>query len=412
MDNETSAPDRLVARSSLLFIWRLGGRSTLLRCSPGPQRNGKETLYSTTEQGKQLCDRYHAVRHKFLIEALSLFGGEELDNGRDHRLSARALGNVRAGGPQRDDRCIGACLMMHRKNMLDHQTPAPVAHSAAASVAYCARLWSSTRDAAPLSPASADRNGSDAFGHATHDGTACAWEWQSISPSDAGFVPDIEARLDRLLADKRAWGLHGVIVARADRLVLERYFEGEDNARGWPLGKVAFDRDTLHDLRAVSKSIVGLLYGIALQQGKVPPPEAPLLASFPEYSDRSPLDDPPRPDDALGTDWDEISTPCANPANSETAMDTGSLPVRAGQADSQGARHSLDVQRRRHSAAGKDHRQRCSQTASAAARLPRPSACTTRRFPDCRSSCQLRAFQHCSSASRACVAVRLQLSGA
>lgn len=43
------------------------------------QRNGKETLYSTTEQGKQLCDRYHAVRHKFLIEALSLFGGEELD---------------------------------------------------------------------------------------------------------------------------------------------------------------------------------------------------------------------------------------------------------------------------------------------------------------------------------------------
>lgn len=43
------------------------------------QRNGKETLFSTTDEGKRLCERYHGVRRKFLIEALSLFGGEELD---------------------------------------------------------------------------------------------------------------------------------------------------------------------------------------------------------------------------------------------------------------------------------------------------------------------------------------------
>jgi CubicO group peptidase (beta-lactamase class C family) len=51
------------------------------------------------------------------------------------------------------------------------------------------------------------------------------------------------------------------------------------------LGKVAFDADRPHDLRSVSKSIVGLLYGIAFADGKVPPPEAPLFASFPEYAD-------------------------------------------------------------------------------------------------------------------------------
>jgi CubicO group peptidase (beta-lactamase class C family) len=67
--------------------------------------------------------------------------------------------------------------------------------------------------------------------------------------------------------------------------VLERYFEGAYNARGRPLGNVVFKPDTLHDLRSVSKSIVGLLYGIALADGKVPPPEARLFASFTEYAD-------------------------------------------------------------------------------------------------------------------------------
>src|SRR5262245_30369122 len=85
-----------------------------------------------------------------------------------------------------------------------------------------------------------------------------------IVSGEAGFAGDLEARLDKAIADKRVWNLHGVVVVRHDRLVLERYFEAEDNARGVPLGKVAFKPDTLHDMRSVSKGIVGLLYGIAL----------------------------------------------------------------------------------------------------------------------------------------------------
>lgn len=111
------------------------------------------------------------------------------------------------------------------------------------------------------------------------------FEWQAIAPAEAGFAPDLEARLDRLIAEKRAWNLHGVVVARHGRLVLERYFEGEDEARGRRIGKVSFTAATLHDMRSVSKSAVSLLYGVALEQRKVPPPEAPLLASFPEHAD-------------------------------------------------------------------------------------------------------------------------------
>ena len=157
--------------------------------------------------------------------------------------------------------------------------------------------------------------------------SAAAPDWVRASPAEAGFAPDLEARLDKLIADKRAWGLHGVVVVRNDKLVLERYFEAEDNARGRDLGKVAFKPETLHDMRSVSKSVVGLLYGIALAQGKVPAPEAPLYASFPEYADlaasagRDRLTIHHVLTMTMGTDWDESSIPYSNPANSEIAMD-------------------------------------------------------------------------------------------
>ena len=149
----------------------------------------------------------------------------------------------------------------------------------------------------------------------------------AIPPSGAGFSSDLAAQLNKAVAKKRVWNLHGVVVMRNGRLVLERYFEGDDIARGTPLGKVAFKADTLHDLRSASKSIVGLLYGIALGNGKVPPPDAALFASFPEYTDLAA--DPVRNrwtihhvlTMTMGTDWDELGVPYTDPTNSETAMD-------------------------------------------------------------------------------------------
>jgi CubicO group peptidase (beta-lactamase class C family) len=158
--------------------------------------------------------------------------------------------------------------------------------------------------------------------------SAAADPWLPITPGDAGFAPDIEARLDKAIADKRIWNLHGLVVLRGDRLVLERYFEGEDRARDvGAIGRVAFKPDTMHDLRSCSKSIVGLLYGIALQQGKVPPPEAPLFSAFPEYADLAGKDGRDRLTIrhvltmTMGTDWDESSLVYSDPHNSETAMD-------------------------------------------------------------------------------------------
>ena len=165
------------------------------------------------------------------------------------------------------------------------------------------------------------------MGQLTGISSAAAFDWQSVSLREAGFADDLEARLDNAIADKRIWNLHSVVVVRNGRLVFERYFEGEDTARGNRLmGVVSFKPDTLHDLRSVSKSIVGLVYGIALAAGKVPAPEDRLMQSFPEYADLAA--DPERNRWTLhhvltmtmGTDWNE-SMPYTNPANSETAMD-------------------------------------------------------------------------------------------
>ena len=150
--------------------------------------------------------------------------------------------------------------------------------------------------------------------------------WQPVAPDDAGFAPGLERKLAAGIESGLLRGLHAVLVARGDRLALERYDTGPDELWGRPVGPVSFGPDSLHDLRSVTKSIVGLLYGIALDRGLVPPPEAPLLAAVPEYPDLAA--DPLRArltighalTMTLGLEWDE-ARPYTDPANSEIAME-------------------------------------------------------------------------------------------
>ena len=117
-----------------------------------------------------------------------------------------------------------------------------------------------------------------------------------------------------------------MLLVRYGQLALERYYQGEDERWGQPRGRVDFAPWELHDLRSVTKSIVSLLYGIALDEGKVPPPDATLIDHFPEYQELNV--DPLRRrmlvahalSMTLGAEWDE-SLSYADPRNSEHAMD-------------------------------------------------------------------------------------------
>ena len=151
-------------------------------------------------------------------------------------------------------------------------------------------------------------------------------EWRKLSPSDAGLASDIEARLDKLVTSGRAWNQHGIVVLRKGALVLERYGAGEDEINGDSIGRVAFGPDTLHDLRSVTKSVLGLLYGIALAQGRVPAPERLLLEALPEYAGFATDPRAKRLTIAnaltlsLGLDWNE-EVPYEDPANGEARME-------------------------------------------------------------------------------------------
>lgn len=119
--------------------------------------------------------------------------------------------------------------------------------------------------------------------------------------------------------------LHGAHVELGGQPLGEAYFPGEDESWGQPLGTRKHGPDTLHDLRSVTKSVVGLLYGIALQDGIVPPPDAPLYAQFPDYAHlRDARRDQITVEHALsmqmGLAWNE-DLPYSDPRNSEIAME-------------------------------------------------------------------------------------------
>jgi CubicO group peptidase (beta-lactamase class C family) len=138
---------------------------------------------------------------------------------------------------------------------------------------------------------------------------------------------DIDLRLVQAQQAGEVSGLHTLLVSQGGRHVFEYYGRGEDESWGRPLGTIAFAPDVLHDLRSVSKSVVSLVYGIALAAGKVPPPEAKLYDQFPEYPD---LAKQPGRDRltmhhvlsmTLGIEWDELTIPYGDLRNSENGME-------------------------------------------------------------------------------------------
>ena len=67
-----------------------------------------------------------------------------------------------------------------------------------------------------------------------------------------------------------------VVVARNGSVVCEGYFNGADAA-------------TLHNTRSATKTVAGMLVGIAIDKGLLPGIQAPILPFFP---DRQPVQNP------------------------------------------------------------------------------------------------------------------------
>lgn len=145
----------------------------------------------------------------------------------------------------------------------------------------------------------------------------------TLLPAQASDA-DWDRALDRIDAD--GLNIHSVLVMRGDRIVAERYRSGQD--RGlyslWS-SRRHFGPDDLHDMRSISKSVVGLVYGVLLARQEVPGLDTPVASLYPDHPA---LDQAPknaiRIRDLLtmsaGLAWDEPSPVRRTPDDDQTLL--------------------------------------------------------------------------------------------
>ena len=107
--------------------------------------------------------------------------------------------------------------------------------------------------------------------------------WPTATPKSVGLdgprLCGIAARLEATDAN-----VHAVIIVRRGKLVFEQYFQGHDEPWGMGDGRHDFDATTKHDMRSVSKSVISLLVGIAIDRKLIKSADEPVVKFFPDYS--------------------------------------------------------------------------------------------------------------------------------
>jgi hypothetical protein len=158
--------------------------------------------------------------------------------------------------------------------------------------------------------------------------------WTISTPESSGFDATALCQTLTKAGSSRA-NIHSVIVERHGRLIGEFYRQGKDHSINLFFGlwrpfstRSQFSPTTLHDVRSISKSIVGLLVGIAQQNGTIGSLSTPVLQFYPEHLDlRSPEKDAITLEHLLtmssGLQWNEGAVP-----NDETRLFWEATPSR------------------------------------------------------------------------------------
>jgi CubicO group peptidase (beta-lactamase class C family) len=162
--------------------------------------------------------------------------------------------------------------------------------------------------------------------------------WPVSAPAAQGLDPALLCAIGPRFEAWTEANLHGVVVARHGSLVYEHYLAGDDERWSQPLGRlvttrVVYDAGKLHDLRSITKSIISLLVGIALDRGWIRNVDAPVFSFFPEYADlRTPEKDAITLRHVLtmsaGFAWTDPSMPHGNAADTEGPMIAALDPYR------------------------------------------------------------------------------------
>ena len=103
------------------------------------------------------------------------------------------------------------------------------------------------------------------------------------SLADAGIDSTIINKIDTAIRNGTYPNIHSLHIVHNNKLVYEKYWPGKDEHWGDDLGIRIHDKDSLHDIRSISKSIVSACVGIVIQQGKIKSIDQKVFDFFPEY---------------------------------------------------------------------------------------------------------------------------------
>jgi CubicO group peptidase (beta-lactamase class C family) len=108
-------------------------------------------------------------------------------------------------------------------------------------------------------------------------------EFETASLEQAKLDPAILCTLNEKLDARPEANVHAVVVLRDGRLVFETYRKGSDQTWGTGLGDVSYTPSMIHDTRSVSKSVVSLLVGVAIDRKLIGSVDERVFSYFPEY---------------------------------------------------------------------------------------------------------------------------------
>jgi len=157
--------------------------------------------------------------------------------------------------------------------------------------------------------------------------TGDGWEVASLSSVGMDDTP-ITQFMNELLNNLNH-KIHGILIIKDGKLVLEEYFPGFRFYQG---PYTEYDWETSHDLASVSKSFTATLIGLAIDKGYIPNLDQKVLDYFPEYKD---LNEDSKNTITLehlltmssGLEWDESTYPYIDERNDIYRIQHASDPI-------------------------------------------------------------------------------------
>jgi CubicO group peptidase (beta-lactamase class C family) len=155
---------------------------------------------------------------------------------------------------------------------------------------------------------------------------------QTATLKEVGMNERVLRAMEDSIRTGKYTNIHSVLILRNNKLVYENYWPGDDVVRGkGHIGIIDHHRDSVHDIRSITKSIVGAAVLIAHSQGMIQDLNQPVFELFPEYAThntglRNQITVQHLLNMTAGLEWDE-EVPYTDPKNSEIMMNNAVDPV-------------------------------------------------------------------------------------